>query len=54
MIAQVAALDLKYRGFTYSCQTFGSPPVFNQATADVYNSLFTGWVGSRRPGFQSG
>ncbi|KAL8286789.1 hypothetical protein RQP46_004317 [Phenoliferia psychrophenolica] len=42
MIAQVAALDLKYRGFAYSCQSFGAPPVFNNATAAVYNSLFTG------------
>lgn len=42
MIAQVAALDLKSRGLAYSCHTFGSPAVFNQASVDRWNGLFHG------------
>lgn len=42
MIAQVAALDLKSRGLAYSCHTFGSPAVFNQASVRRWNDLFHG------------
>ncbi|KAM0751102.1 alpha/beta-hydrolase [Meredithblackwellia eburnea MCA 4105] len=44
MIVQVAALDLRIRNILWSCYTMGSPPVFNQATATLYASLFT-WGG---------
>jgi hypothetical protein len=44
MIMQVAALDLKRRGFLFSAQSFGSPPVFNVAAANRWDELFIGWV----------
>ncbi|KAK9898158.1 hypothetical protein P389DRAFT_166473 [Cystobasidium minutum MCA 4210] len=40
MIMQVAALDLKVRGFLFSAQSFGSPPVFNVAAARRWDDLF--------------
>lgn len=39
-IMQVAALDLKVRGFLFSAQSFGSPPVFNVAAARRWDDLF--------------
>lgn len=44
MIMQVAALDLKNRGLLFSAQSFGSPPVFNVAAANRWDSLFHGCV----------
>ncbi|KAI5480234.1 protein of lipase, class 3 family [Pseudohyphozyma bogoriensis] len=40
MVAQVASFSLKYRTLSYSCMTFGSPAVFNDAAAAAYNELF--------------
>ncbi|KAM0748080.1 alpha/beta-hydrolase [Meredithblackwellia eburnea MCA 4105] len=44
MIVQVGALELRQTGGLWSCYTMGSPPVFNEATATRYASLFT-WGG---------
>lgn len=38
-MAQAAALELKHREMLWSIKTFGSPPVFNAAAADMYNNL---------------
>ena len=42
MVMQVAALDLKSRGFLFSAHSFGSAPVFNQAAARRWDDLFEG------------
>ena len=47
MVAQVAALDLGWRGLSHWSHSHGSPRVFNAASANLYNSLYEGQAGQR-------
>jgi len=47
MIAQVAALDLGWRNLSHWVHTHGSPPVFNSASATVFNALYEGEASQR-------
>ncbi|ORY81234.1 hypothetical protein BCR35DRAFT_304084 [Leucosporidium creatinivorum] len=47
MVAQVAALDLGWRGLCHWSHSHGAPRVFNPASANLYNSLFGGEAGQR-------
>lgn len=47
MVMQVAALDLKARGFLFSAHSFGSPPVFNINAANRWDDLFEGDASQR-------
>ena len=44
MVAQVASLDLGWRGLSHWTHNHGSPRVFNKAAADLFNSLYQGCV----------
>ncbi|KAM0754082.1 alpha/beta-hydrolase [Meredithblackwellia eburnea MCA 4105] len=47
MVAQVAALDLGWRGLAHWSHNHGAPRVFNPASANVYDSLFQGEASQR-------
>lgn len=47
MVAQVAALDLGWRGLCHWSHSHGAARVFNPAAANVYNQLFQGQAGQR-------
>ncbi|KAI5477799.1 protein of lipase, class 3 family [Pseudohyphozyma bogoriensis] len=46
-IAQIAALDLGWRGLCHWSHSHGAPRVFSPAVATLYNSLFGGEAGQR-------
>ncbi|KAL8293065.1 hypothetical protein RQP46_000759 [Phenoliferia psychrophenolica] len=47
MVAQVAALDLGWRGLSHWSHNHGSARVFNPAAATLYNSLYAGEASQR-------
>ncbi|GAA5880062.1 hypothetical protein JCM8547_001488 [Rhodosporidiobolus lusitaniae] len=47
MIAQIAAIDLGWRGLCHWSHSHGAARVFNPAAANLYNSLFGGEAGQR-------
>ncbi|KAK4701719.1 hypothetical protein P7C70_g4504, partial [Phenoliferia sp. Uapishka_3] len=47
MVAQVAALDLGWRGLSHWSHNHGSARVFNPAAASLYNSLYAGEASQR-------
>jgi len=47
MVAQIAAVDLGYRGLASAVHSFGAARVFNSYSAALYNKLFEGESGSR-------
>ncbi|GAA5969063.1 hypothetical protein JCM21900_005772 [Sporobolomyces salmonicolor] len=47
MVAQVAAIDLGWRGLCHWSHSHGAARVFNPQAANLYNSLFAGQAGQR-------
>jgi hypothetical protein len=47
MVAQIAALDLGWRGLSHWSHSHGAPRVFNPAAAARYNSLYQGEASQR-------
>ncbi|GAA5904620.1 hypothetical protein JCM6882_004923 [Rhodosporidiobolus microsporus] len=47
MLAQIASIDLGWRGLCHWSHSHGAPRTFNPAAANLYNSLFGGEAGQR-------
>lgn len=44
MVAQVASLDLGWRGLAHWSHNHGTPRTLNQASAALFEKLYAGWV----------